>query len=134
MAQYTLRFDTGAELTLRETHGAKGQTYLAARPASEQIVSRFGFTVPIKVVGGKLPSKATVLRDGQKVGEIALSKGVTTTSGNPMVKGTNGVEVEVAGEKQTLKVERISQPHDSTANVLIRSSRPSGGGRSFDSL
>lgn len=125
---YSLKFDTGATITLRETATKDGtSTYLAARPASETKLGRFGVNVDISAIGGKLPKKATVLRDGETVGVITLAAGVTEMSNKPKVSGTNTVEIEVNGVTQNLKIERISQPNASTANVLIRSARPSGG-------
>jgi hypothetical protein len=127
MSTYTIKFDTGAEITLRATATKDGtSTYLAARPASEPRLSRFGINVAIAAVGGKLPKKATVLCDGKPAGEITLVAGVTETSGVPKVSGLNSVQVNVDGSEQNLKIERISQPNAGTANVLIRSARPGG--------
>lgn len=128
MSTYSLKFNTGAEITLRETLTKDGSSvYLAARPASETRLSRFGINVALAAVGGKLPSgKAVVLKDNKPVGEIQLVPGVTETSGVPKVSGLTAVTIDVNGVEQNLKIERISQPNASTANVLIRSARPSG--------
>lgn len=131
-----VQFNTGKSITLRPTHGKKGQTFLAARPASEEIVSRFGFNVPMSLVSSNdsLPTSAKIVNtDGNKVlGTVKLESGVTGT-GHPKVSGDKAITVSVDGEDQQLKIERISRPRSGTANLLIRSARPNGG-RTFDEL
>lgn len=132
---YTLRFDTGVEVSLRPTlNKNKTHQFLAARPDSEPIVTHFGFNVPIDVVGGKLPSKATLVVDGKATGNtVVLDKGLTdppatkpNAKRNPKVTGQLPQPIDFDGAEQTLTI-RISQPKDSTANVMIRSARPNEG-------
>jgi hypothetical protein len=120
---HILKFDTGAEIVLRDTVTKNGKNhYLAARPSTMAFVPQYGFNVPLDLVGGKLPKKAQLVIDGEAVAETKLVTGVTT-SGNPKVNGS--LPVSYDGVDQTISVQ-VSQPKDTTANVIIRSSRPRG--------
>ncbi len=127
-----LKLNTGVTIPLRETTGKNGHKFYAVRPPTETIVSRFGFNYPLEMVGGKLPSSAQVVLDGSVIDTIKFDSGTTSPNpntgkggGNAKVTGTSS-ELHLDNEVHVLKV-RMSTPKATTANLLIRTARPTAG-------
>lgn len=125
MSTYTLHFGKAEAITLRNTAGKTGNQFLAVRPESEPIVTRFGFNIPLERVGGCLPTKGELRKDGELVAKFDLESG-TNGNGKPSVTNKQAARLQYDEVEQTLAV-RISNPRAGTANVLIRTSRQSAG-------
>ena len=121
MSTYTLHFGKAEPITLRNTSGKTGNQFLAVRPESEPIVTRFGFNIPLARVGGALPTKGELRKDGELVAKFDLESG-KNGNGKPAVTNKQAARFQYDGVEQTLAV-RMSQPREGTANVLIRTSR-----------
>lgn len=116
-----VKLSTGAVLPYRPATAKSGNVYhTILNPATGKAPGKFGVNVSAPVVGGKLPTHATIL--GVKV---PLASGVVEQSGNAKVSATN-VPVVLDGEPRSFSLSISQTPRG--FNVRGSLNRPGGGG------